>query len=919
MASSDKSTGSPIYSCDCTSGYYGNPCVHYDICLTLPCNNQGRCLSFDVNNSTDEADIKPFFSCECIAGFYGPNCSYLDVCTSHPCKNGGSCSPVPPNGYKCDCMPGYSLEDCSRFDPCYNQPCKNEGQCLAINQSSYHCECKKSFLLPDCSAVDPCHNQARCKNGGTCVTEISGGYRCDCPPGYSSQDCGQVVPCYINECQNGGQCRNLSQTEFRCDCLSEWIGSRCEVNAICQADKDGCICVNQRLQCLLAAGNISQRLNSLLDQTSDPSKLTVKQVIFFTYALWDLYNETVLNIEYATIAFNVIGNLGRANVSISYEAEKVNNTNTKLREFLDNFTSEVNLTEVGEVTIPTKDFELKAMVLDKVKDHHNYTFEVELNFNKTDVTPAHNVSISLPTAALIDTSNTNISDDLRIQFIGYKRSQLFVPSEGFDHLINPSQILSRQRVISATVRGRELYNLTEPVIIQLPKIQANVNHTCVFWDTNASTWSTDGVTQFEDDNDTVICHSTHLTSFAVLMDTTPDQHFSKPHEDALTYITYIGCGISLACLLLTVLTYGLFRCLNNEKSGKILIQLSLSLILLNIIFLVGSVDVSGYSEVGCVIVALLLHYFILAAFMWMLIEAIEMYQALITVFSKYEGYYLLKRCLAAWGIPILIVGITAAVDIYSYHNDLVPREIRNTAAYYSALIAPCCLIILINTVVFIMVSRVILKPKFQQQLSTETVTITPAQIRGAFTVMFLLGITWVFGPLAISEAKLVFSYIFCICNSLQGFLIFVFRCLLNPEAKMAWIQLLKTGTLKRRRGPIKSSHSDYTSKAGDGNRFNSNSNGSGFNGQTSTKMSLASKNGNGFHPHPHQLHTTSSWHPNLNGLTSENAGGAGQGHNFSLSSKKEGRRHSMEYSVDTKRESIPNESMTEFQDELTQF
>ncbi|CAL1531495.1 unnamed protein product [Lymnaea stagnalis] len=533
----------------------------------------------------------------------------------------------------------------------------------------------------------------------------------------------------------------------------------------------------------------------------------------------------------------------------------------------------------------------------------------------------HNLSITLPWLVVGD-SNTS-TNNTRLQFIGYKRSQLFVPAEGFGQYgALASLILNRQRVVSATVRGRQLTNLSEPVVIRLPKIQEGVNHTCVFWDTNASNWSTEGVIQFEDEFGYVTCHSDHLTSFAVLMDASPGQRLSKEHEDALTYITYIGCGISLACLVITVLTYGLFKCLSNDKSGKILIQLGTSLIFLNIIFLVGSVDVSQYSNVGCVIVALLLHYFILAAFMWMLVEAIEMYQALVTVFSKYERFYLIKRCLVAWGVPVLIVGITAAIDIDSYHNDTDPREIcfltsRNAAAYYSSLIAPCCLIIIINTVVFIMVARVILKPKFQQQLNNDTVTITPAQIRGAFTVMFLLGITWVFGPLAINEAKLVFSYIFCICNSLQGFLIFVFRCLLNPEAKLAWVQLFQTGTLKRRRGPIKSVYTDSSSKAEGNQRRMSNSNGSGFLSTGSTKVNLT-KSGNGFHPHPHQLHTTNGWHPNLNGTKSDKFQTSTQGLNYKLSPKLE-RRHSREYSITTKRESLPNDSMSEFQDELTHF
>lgn len=91
--------------------------------------------------------------------------------------------------------------------------------------------------------------------------------------------------------------------------------------------------------------------------------------------------------------------------------------------------------------------------------------------------------------------------------------------------------------------------------------------------------------------------------------------------------------------------------------------------------------------------------------------------------------------------------------------------------------------------------------------------ITVVQIKGAFTVMVLLGVTWVFGAFAVGEAKLVFQYVFCISNSLQGFLIFVIRCLSYPDARKAWWHFLRTGSLKRRQGtrPTIASHTNSNS------------------------------------------------------------------------------------------------------------
>lgn len=68
-----------------------------------------------------------------------------------------------------------------------------------------------------------------------------------------------------------------------------------------------------------------------------------------------------------------------------------------------------------------------------------------------------------------------------------------------------------------------------------------------------------------------------------------------------------------------------------------------------------------------------------------------------------------------------------------------------------------------------------------------------AQLRGAVTVMALLGVTWVAGALAIGPVKVFMSYVFCLCNSLQGFVIFIVRVVQYPEARQSFITLWNTG------------------------------------------------------------------------------------------------------------------------------
>ena len=66
-----------------------------------------------------------------------------------------------------------------------------------------------------------------------------------------------------------------------------------------------------------------------------------------------------------------------------------------------------------------------------------------------------------------------------------------------------------------------------------------------------------------------------------------------------------------------------------------------------IIFLAGFTRVE--SHVGCLAVAALLHYFILASFMWMLMEGVLQYLLFVKVLGNDFDNYMLKTALPAWG------------------------------------------------------------------------------------------------------------------------------------------------------------------------------------------------------------------------------------------------------------------------------
>lgn len=105
------------------------------------------------------------------------------------------------------------------------------------------------------------------------------------------------------------------------------------------------------------------------------------------------------------------------------------------------------------------------------------------------------------------------------------------------------------------------------------------------------------------------------------------------------------------------------RCLNRDRSGKILLNLCISLLLMNLAFLLVAVQEFMGKRMMVVVevctgVAVLTHYLVLTSLMWMLVEAINMYQLLITVFATSETKFMCKRMLAAWGMYLIVVCCT---------------------------------------------------------------------------------------------------------------------------------------------------------------------------------------------------------------------------------------------------------------------
>ncbi|KAL8186588.1 UNVERIFIED_CONTAM: hypothetical protein K2H54_074347 [Gekko kuhli] len=250
----------------------------------------------------------------------------------------------------------------------------------------------------------------------------------------------------------------------------------------------------------------------------------------------------------------------------------------------------------------------------------------------------------------------------------------------------------------------------------------------------------------------------------------------------LTFITYIGCGISAIFSAATLLTYIAFEKLRRDYPSKILMNLSTALLCLNLVFLldgwIASFDIEGL----CIAVAALLHYFLLATFTWMGLEAVHMYIALVKVFNTYIRRYILKFCVIGWGLPAVVVVIVLASTNtnanHIYGKDVYGRNtvgqggddfcwIMDSIVFYATCVGYFGIMFLMNIAMFVVVMMQICGRNGKRSNRTMREEIL-RNLRSVVSLTFLLGMTWGFAFFAWGPLYLPFMYLFCIFNSLQA-------------------------------------------------------------------------------------------------------------------------------------------------------
>ncbi|XP_073788907.1 adhesion G-protein coupled receptor G6 isoform X28 [Danio rerio] len=520
----------------------------------------------------------------------------------------------------------------------------------------------------------------------------------------------------------------------------------------------------------------------------------------------ELVNIAKINATLASTVVTII-----SNVMVSSEDAQKDASETALKA-VDELVQKIEF-DGPSLTISSKNLVVGVSALDTT-NFNGSTLSAFIATNTTDPqidfdSEAHNALavVTLPPTLLQNLSLSQIEKVSRINFMFFGRTGLFQ-----DHQNNGLTLNSY--VVASSVGNFTIKNLQDPVRIEIAHLeyQKDPNPQCVFWDFNLQNysggWNSDGCKVGSDSNSNrTVCLCNHLTHFGILMDVSrAAELIDEKNNRVLTFITYIGCGISAIFSAATLLTYIAFEKLRRDYPSKILMNLSTSLLFLNMVFLLDGWLASYEIKELCVTVAVFLHFFLLTSFTWMGLESIHMYIALVKVFNTYIRRYILKFCIVGWGVPATIVAIVLAVSKDSYGKNYYGKGkdgqgtsefcwILNPVVFYVTCVAYFSIIFLMNVAMFIVVMIQICGRNGKRSNRTLREDIL-RNLRSVVSLTFLLGMTWGFAFFAWGPVSLAFMYLFTIFNSLQGLFIFVFHCALKENVQKQWRRYLCCGKLR---------------------------------------------------------------------------------------------------------------------------
>ncbi|KAG5832566.1 hypothetical protein ANANG_G00292490 [Anguilla anguilla] len=408
------------------------------------------------------------------------------------------------------------------------------------------------------------------------------------------------------------------------------------------------------------------------------------------------------------------------------------------------------------------------------------------------------------TSALVEPTKTQSNKSLKTPTMG------LTLVSGIEKLMSPSFFKSENvtemysDIIIATLPKTRHVELPEPVNFTMynkdrtgpvMKFQAGLV-TCVYWKENGNEthWSVEGCTASFSNETHTVCTCTHLSTFAVLLQTGGQDN--EEDDSLLEKVNLFCMCVGLAFLALAILTF-LLCTWNPKVNNTARLHLCICLFLGHLLFLVGVSRTEN--AVVCAVIAGLLQFIFLSGFVWMFLETVQLFLLVrsltkVQVIQK-EGLKTLYLLLIGYGAPTVVVGVSAAVFPGGYGS-------KNTCwlsqkRYFQwSFIGPVGAILTMNLVSFCVILWSLRPTLANMKSDVSQSKDTRLIIFKIVTQFFVLGCGWILG---FFQSSTLLKYLFIILNSQQGTFIFIVHCLLNKEVRKEYRRWFSC--LCRKEGP----------------------------------------------------------------------------------------------------------------------
>uniref|UniRef100_A0A3P9C3R9 Adhesion G protein-coupled receptor E8 n=1 Tax=Maylandia zebra TaxID=106582 RepID=A0A3P9C3R9_9CICH len=320
--------------------------------------------------------------------------------------------------------------------------------------------------------------------------------------------------------------------------------------------------------------------------------------------------------------------------------------------------------------------------------------------------------------------------------------------------------------------GIQTFNVSSLLFQEVPETGTV---SCVYWKTTETvegksmSWSEEGCwVAFSNENYT-ICSCSHLSTFALIMqigETLSFLHF--------IWLNRVCVIIGLFFLALAIFTF-LLCSWNPKINNTARLHLCLNLFFSQLLLLWN--DKYTDNKLACTVMAGLLHFLIVASFVWMLLEALQLH----LLVRKLSQVQVIRRdglprpilYLVGYGIPFVIVGVSALIYSDGYGVTSSNVCFLSTKRNFNwALTGPIIAILAVST---LSICSCVLSSDVSQSKDTRLIIF---KIVAQFVI---LGCTWILG---LYQSNLFFQVLFIILNSQQGTFLYIVHCLLNKEVDL---------------------------------------------------------------------------------------------------------------------------------------